>query len=102
MEYMKSWMYGSLKWKPCFRQKVDIFLEAVDKAHKIATENIIGILCLYRDCKNHFAWDDVVVIRSHLIVRGFVKDYTVWIHHGETPVNIETREATTEESLMHL
>ena len=87
MEYRKSWMYGSLKWKPCFGQKVDIFLEAVEKAHTIATKNIIGILCLYMDCKNHFTWDDVAVIRSHLIVRGFVKDYTVWIHHGDTRSN---------------
>jgi hypothetical protein len=22
-------------------------------------------------------------IRVHLITRGFLKDYTVWIHHGE-------------------
>ena len=36
--------------------------------------------------KNRMAWTDVTIIRSHLIIRGFVEDYTVWIHHGETVV----------------
>jgi hypothetical protein len=26
------------------------------------------------------------MIKSHLVMRGFVLDYTVWIHHGETMV----------------
>ncbi|WVZ62720.1 hypothetical protein U9M48_012431 [Paspalum notatum var. saurae] len=28
-------------------------------------------------------WTDPTDIRSHLIVAGFVKDYSVWIYHGE-------------------
>jgi hypothetical protein len=32
------------------------------------------------------AWIDLSIIREHLIVWGFVEDYTVWIHHGETTV----------------
>jgi hypothetical protein len=32
------------------------------------------------------AWIDLSIIREHLIVQGFVEDYTVWIHHGETTV----------------
>ena len=31
-------------------------------------------------------WTDVTIIISHLIMRGFVEDYIVWIHHGETVV----------------
>jgi hypothetical protein len=87
MEYTKSWMYSSLRWKPGFRQEVNRFLKAAEK-HSMATKTIIDILCPRSDCKNHLAWNDVTVIRSHLIVRGSVKDYTIWIHHGETPINI--------------
>jgi hypothetical protein len=49
------------------------------------------------------AWIDVTIIRSHLIIQGFVKDCTVWIHHGETVVvnddDEEEDDAETLESL---
>ena len=54
----------------------------------------------------------ITIIRSHLIMRGFVEDYTVWIHHGETVVvnddddpkdDDETLETylDIQQSLMH-
>ena len=73
---------------------MDVFLEGVEK-HSMATKNRIKILCSCSNCKNGIACNDVTIIRSHLILRGFVKDYTVWIHHGETPIMIETRDAGT-------
>ena len=79
---MKSWVYGSVRWKTDFRQEVDLFLKATEK-HSMATKNRIEILCLCSDCKNGITWNEVTRIGSHLIVRGFVTDYTVWIHHGE-------------------
>ena len=49
------------------------------------------------------AWTDVTIIRSHLIMRGFVEDYTVWIHHGETIiVNDEDEEEYDDEALESL
>ena len=41
--------------------------------------------------------NDVTAIRSHLIMRGFVKDYIVWIHHGETPINAKPGEENMED-----
>jgi hypothetical protein len=29
-------------------------------------------------------------------MRGFVKDYTMWIHHGETVVNVDPAEKEVE------
>ena len=86
MEYRKSWMYGSLRWKPCFHEEVDKFIEAAKYHAMTLTQNKDSIICPYHDCKNHIVWRDVDIIRSHLIMRGFVEDYTVWIHHGETVV----------------
>ena len=112
MEYMKSWMYGSLRWKPGFREEVDKFIEAAKNHVMTLTQNKDSIICPYHDCKNHIVWRDVDIIRSHLIMRGFVEDYTVWIHHGETVVvnddgdpkdDDETLETypNIQQSLMH-
>ena len=49
------------------------------------------------------AWTYVTIIRSHLIMRGFVEDYTVWIHHGETViVNDEDEEKYDDETIESL
>ena len=47
---------------------------------------------------------DVSIIREHLIVRGFVEDYTVWIHHGETTVvdNDDDDEEDDAETLEYM
>ena len=79
-------MYGSLRFKVGFCEKVDKFIEAVEKHATTLTENKDIIIYPCKDCKNLMTWTDVSIIREHLIVRGFVEDYTVWIHHGETIV----------------
>ena len=50
------------------------------------------------------AWTDVTIIRSHLIMRGFVEDCTVWIHHGETTVvdNDDDDEEDNAETLEYM
>ena len=79
-------MYGLLRFKAGFREDVDKFIEAAEKHVATLTENKDTIICPCKDCKNLMAWTDVSIIREHLIVRGFIEDYTVWIHHGETMV----------------
>ena len=79
-------MYGSLRFKAGFCEEVDKFTEAAEKHAAMLTENKDTIICPCKDCKNLMAWTDVSIISEHLIVWGFIKDYTVWIHHGETTV----------------
>ena len=81
---MNSWIYGSLRFKAGFREEVDKFIEAAEKHATTLIENKDIIIYPCKDCKNHMAWTNVTIIISHLIMRGFVEDYTVWIHHGET------------------
>jgi hypothetical protein len=76
-------MYGSLA---SFREEVDKFIEAAEKHAATLIENKDAIICPYKDCKNLITFPYVSTIRSHLIMQGFVPDYTVWIHHGETMV----------------
>jgi hypothetical protein len=35
------------------------------------------------DCKNAVVFDDKEQIISHLVCRGFMKDYIIWTKHGE-------------------
>jgi hypothetical protein len=86
MKYRNSWMYGSLRFKVGFREKVDKFIEATEKHAATLIENKDTIICPCKDCRNLMAFPDVTTIREHLIMRGFVSDYTVWIHHGERMV----------------
>ena len=52
MEYKKSWMYGSLRFKVGFREEVDKFIEAAEKHATTLIENKDTIICSYKDCKN--------------------------------------------------
>ena len=103
MEYRNSWMYGSLSFKAGFREEVDKFIEAIEKHAATLTENKDVIICPCKDCKNRMAWTDISIIRSHLIMWGFVDDYIVWIHHGETViVNDEDEEEYDDKTLESL
>ena len=91
-------MYGSLRFKVGFHEEVDKFIEAAEKYAMTLTENKDIIICPCKDCKNRMAWTNVTIIRSHLIMRWFVEDYTVWIHHGEMViVNDEDEEEYDDE-----
>ena len=96
-------MYGSLRWKPCFHEEVDKFIEAAKKHAMTLKENKDTIICPYKDCKNYMAWIDVTIIRSYLIMRGFVEDYAVWIYHCETVVvNDEDEDEYDDETLEYM
>ena len=41
-----------------------------------------------KDCKNHRNFRQIESIRSHLITRGFMPNYTIWTMHGEVGVNV--------------
>ena len=49
-------MYGSLRFKAGFREKVDNFIEAAKKHATTLTENKNSIICPCKDCKNRMAW----------------------------------------------
>jgi hypothetical protein len=97
-------MFGSLRFTAGFREEVDKFIEAAEKHAATLTQNNGTIICLCFDCKNLMAFSDVSTIRSHLIVRGFVPDYTVWIHHDEITVvdDDDVDEADDAKTLQYL
>jgi hypothetical protein len=46
-------------------------------------QNKNDIFCPCVDCENKIAWPDPKVVQSHLIKRGFKRNYTLWTKHGE-------------------
>ena len=93
-------MYGSLRFKAGFREEVDKFIKAAEKHATTLTDNKDTIICPCKDCKNRMAWTDVTIIRSYLIMRGFVEDYTVWIYHGETVIVNDKDEAEYDDKTL--
>ena len=77
-------MYDSLRFEAPFHEEVDNFIEAAEKHAATLTDNKDTIICPCKDCENMVAFTDSSIIKEHLIRRGFVRNYTVWIHHGET------------------
>jgi len=98
MDYRNSWMYGSLRHDALFRDEVDKFIKAAEKHAATLKENSDTIICPCKDCKNLIAFRDVSTIKEHLIRRGFVPDYTVWIHHGETVVVDDSDDDLADEA----
>ena len=91
-------MYGSLRHDALFRDEVDKFIKATEKHAATLKENSDTIICPYKDCKNLIAFRDVSTIKEYLIRRGFVLDYTVWIHHGETVVVDDSDDDLADEA----
>ena len=91
-------MYGWSRIDEGFHEEVDKFIEAAKKHASTLRYNKDTIICPYKDCKNLVAWTYVSIIREYLIVRAFVEDYTVWIHHSETTV-VDNDDAETLEYL---
>ena len=77
-------MYDSLRFEAPFHEEVDNFIEAAKKHVATLIDNKDTIICPCKDCENTVAFTDSSIIKEHLIRRGFVRNYTVWIHHGET------------------
>jgi hypothetical protein len=83
---------------------VDNFIIVAVKHAKTLPGTNGSVICPCKDCRNYIAFYDVEIIRSHLIRRGFVPDYTVWTHHGEVMVvdDNDDHEEEDAEDLQYL
>ena len=76
----REWMYKTLRLDPSY-------LEHATKFIATAKRHLLGLkwehtVCPCKSCKNLLLHEDNVV-KSHLVLYGFVKDYTVWKFHRE-------------------
>jgi hypothetical protein len=84
-------MYNLSRLDPSYISEVHRFIDvATEHAWRTKTKHIY---CLCMECKNVVVFDDTNQIISHLVCRGFVKDYTVWTKHGEGSAPYTTEAA---------
>jgi len=75
------WMYNLSRLDPSYIPEVHRFVDAA-KNHALRTKTK-HIYCPCYDCRNILLFEDTEVIISHLVCRGFMKDYLIWTKHGE-------------------
>ncbi|XP_042757967.1 uncharacterized protein LOC111879186 [Lactuca sativa] len=78
-------MYG-------IKRSCDEYLACLSGFLKVAEENRVNkgenyIWCPCVDCQNCCMYTDSAKIEEHLIIRGFMRDYTCWSRHGEILVD---------------
>jgi hypothetical protein len=78
----EAWSQHNLsRLDPSYISEVHKFIVvATNHAWRTKTKHIY---CPCMDCKNAVVFDDTEQIISHLVCRGFVKNYIIWTKHGE-------------------
>jgi len=94
-----TWMYNARRTDAYFREELNKFIQVAEKHAKNEKTQLMHCPC--KACKNLRVFSDPIIIRSHVVVSGFVKDYTIWKYHGETdappPMNNPLDEITQDE-----
>ena len=75
-------MYTAKRTHAYFHGELNKFIQVAE--NHVRNEKTQLMRCPCFDCKNLRVFCNPTTIRSHVIVRGFVKDYMVWKQHGET------------------
>ncbi|XP_021737574.1 uncharacterized protein LOC110704105 [Chenopodium quinoa] len=84
----RRWMYSGSRTTPEYLAGVKEFCRiAVQHQWSTLVEQRLTkarpIFCPCRDCNNVKRWEDIKKIGDHLIIRGFMPDYSIWYWHGE-------------------
>ena len=93
-------MYGTRLCNE-YMKGVEAFID-FNFAKKSMTDNARDYICCpYKHCNNEKKYRTTDVLKSHLIMRGFMDDYRCWSKHGEKGLNeAELRDALEREIRM--
>jgi hypothetical protein len=78
----RIWMYNANRTDTYFHGELDKFIKFA-KNH-VRNEKTWLTHCPCGACKNLRIFNDPTIIRSYVLVSGFIKDYTIWKYHDET------------------
>ncbi|XP_039797630.1 uncharacterized protein LOC120662576 [Panicum virgatum] len=78
----RAWMYNANRMGAYFRGELDKFIKVAENYARKEKTQLIHCPC--RACENLKVFSDPTTIRSHVMVSGFIKDYTIWKKYGET------------------
>ena len=74
-------MYKARRTDAYFRGEVNKFIQAAENHARIEKTQMIHCQC--RTCKNLRVFSNTIIIRSHVLISGFVDNYMIWNKHGE-------------------
>ena len=77
-----TWMYTTKRTYAYFCGELNKLIQVAENHARNEKTQLMRCPCF--DCQNLRVFSNPNTIRSHVIVRGFVKDYMVWKQHGET------------------
>ena len=75
-------MYIANRMNAYFHGELDKFIKVAENHTRKEKTQLIHCPC--RVCGNLKVFSEPTIIRSHVMVSGFVKDYTIWKKQGET------------------
>jgi len=75
------WMYNLSRLDPSYITEVQRFIDAAKNHSSRTKKTHIQYPCM--DCRNPVVSDDIQQILTHLVRRGFMKNYLIWTKHGE-------------------
>ena len=75
-------MYTAKRTDAYFHGELNKFIQVAENHARNEKTQLMRCPCF--DCQNLRVFSNPNTIRSHVIVRGSVKDYMVWKQHGET------------------
>ena len=75
-------MYTTKRIDAYFCGELNKFIKVIENHARNEKTQLMRCPCF--DCQNLRVFSNPTIIRSHVIVRGFVKDYMVWKEHGKT------------------
>jgi len=87
-------MYKARMTDAYFRGQLNKFIQVAENHVRIEKTQLIH--CPYKLCKNMRVFSDTTVIRSHVLISGFVDNYMIWNKHSE---EAPPRENQLEEIL---
>ena len=81
----KSWMGLPSHYCPQYLRGLKSFIDIARADMEARSKTTIYCPCL--DCRNDKKYSELEVVYVHLIVHGFVPNYTCWNKHGEEGPN---------------
>jgi hypothetical protein len=77
----RSWIYKARRIGDYFLGELKKFIKSAEKHAR--SEKTQRIYCPCKTCKNMRVFSDTTIIRSYVLVGGFVDNYMIWTYHGE-------------------
>ena len=74
-------MYKARRTDTYFREQLNKFIQAAENHARIEKTHLTHCPC--KPCKNMRVFSNKTIIRSHVLISGFVDNYMIWNKHGE-------------------